>query len=368
MSEQQPITSLTVKAIHGFLDRPDVKKELQKALPKHMTPDRLVRLAATMIQKSPGLKLCTPLSLLSCVVECAQLGLEPDNVLGEIYIVPFKNTATVIVGYKGFVKLITNVGDIYKITAHVVRKSDKFRVMYGTHEEIEHVPKDHGDEQGIDATWIGVYAIAHFRDGHTSAHYLERAEVFRRRSRSMAWVNKKKDSPWFTDPESMWMKTAIRAAAAWMPKSPEDKRLTRAIAIDDLGEAGLLTPTATGFELAEEVIPELADPANGGDIQEARETTKGKKSTKKFSPPKGDTGVPKANIPRGDAIDVKAEKPKEDPIISSKESGAIYEKGMNSGWKVEEIQGWVRKKYGCLVKELRRSMLPEVMKAMESGA
>jgi recombination protein RecT len=363
MGEQS--TALTVKEIHGFLDRADVKRELQKALPKHMTPDRLVRLAATMIQKSPKLKLCTPLSLLACVVECAQLGLEPDNVLGEIYLVPFKNTATVIVGYKGFVKLITNVGDVYKITSHVVRKGEKFTVTYGTREEIEHVPKDHGVEKD-DATWIGVYAIAHFRDGHTTAHYLERAEVFRRRSRSRAFTDKKTDSPWFTDPESMWMKTAIRAAAAWMPKSAEDKRLTRAIAIDDLGEAGLLTPTAHGFEMAEEVIPELADPANGGDLQEAREHKKGKKSAK-LSAPKGESGIPKSQIP-GDAIDVKPEKPKEDPVIGPKELTEIYDKGTRSGWKVDEIREWVRKKFGCQVKELRRSMFPEVIKAMESGA
>jgi recombination protein RecT len=363
-------TALAVKDIHGLLDQPNVKAELRKALPKHLTADRLVRLAATMIQKSPQLKECTPLSLLACVVECAQLGLEPDSVLGEIYIVPFKGTASIIVGYKGFAKLIYNMGDVYKITSHIVRKGEKFHVSYGTHEEIEHVPKDHGPEND-DSTWLGAYAVAHHRDGHTNGHYLERAEIFRRRSRSHAFRNQKKDSPWFTDPESMWKKTAIRALAAWMPKSAQDKSLARAAVLDDLAEAGVLTPTPTGFEIAENASPaEIGDLANGADLQPARmiedsPDIKKSQGVKKSSQKSGGKGA------KGDVIDVQAEKPKSqaknDRGIGSKESTEIYNKAFASGWTVDGVRAHVLEKFGCRVADLRVSMVPDVLKSLESG-
>src|SRR6202012_329042 len=103
--------------------------------------ERLIRMSKTAIQRGSKLNECTPLSLLSCVVECGQLGLEPDGVLGEIYLVPFKGVATIIVGYKGFMKLAYQTGTIYSVTTHIVRPKDEFDVIYGTEENLHHIPK-----------------------------------------------------------------------------------------------------------------------------------------------------------------------------------------------------------------------------------
>jgi recombination protein RecT len=347
--------ALATKDIHALLDRKDVATEIRKALPKHLTPERLIRMAATAIQKSPGLKKCTPLSLLACVVECGQLGLEPDGILGDVYLVPFKEQATIIVGYKGFMKLAYQTGDIYKITYHVVRKGESFGFTYGTNPSVEHTPKDHGEEKD-DATWVYAYAVAHFRDGHTDFEVLERADVFKRRSRSRAYTSKKLDSPWFTDPEAMWKKSAVRALAARLPKSTTDNRLARAVAIDEMSDAGLLTATATGFEISEDAltINEGAAVADAP-IQEAREVVEEKKSRGGKKPE-----------PKGDVIDVKAEKPKDDPIVKMSD---VYNRGTMNGWKISDINAWIKKEFGISdpLKETRQSWLPKIMKAMESG-
>ncbi len=373
MAEQ---TALATRDIHALLDRKDVAIELRKALPKHLTAERLIRIAATAIQKSPGLKKCTPLSLLACVVECGQLGLEPDGVLGEIYLVPFKDQATIIVGYKGFAKLAYQTGDIYKITTYVVRKGEKFKYTAGTTAAIVHEPKDHGEEKG-DSSWLYAYAIAFFRDGHTDFEVLERAEVFRRRSRSRAYTSGKKDSPWFTDPESMWKKSAVRALATRLPKSTTDNRLARAVALDEMSDAGLLSPTTTGLEISEDALSLNEDsiPAEGP-IQPSKEVEKkaAKRDppaggSKKAQPPKGgNPAVPRAQIPKGDAIDVKAEKAKPDPFIDRVQLAKIYEVASNSGnMGVDAVREWIKKKYDLKVSELRVSQFHEVVKILTSG-
>src|SRR5580765_3621772 len=101
-AEKPTTTALATKEVHALLNRKDVLAELRKVLPDDLSPERLTRISLTVIQKSPSLKECTPLSLLACVVECAQLRLDPDPLLGEVYFVPYKKQATIQVGYKGF--------------------------------------------------------------------------------------------------------------------------------------------------------------------------------------------------------------------------------------------------------------------------
>ena len=62
---------------------------IKSALPKHMTVDRMIRVAFTCINTTPKLLDCSPRSLLAAVLQCAQLGLEPGNTLGHVYLVPF---------------------------------------------------------------------------------------------------------------------------------------------------------------------------------------------------------------------------------------------------------------------------------------
>ena len=74
--------------VRGLLEK--MKGQFEMALPKHVTPDRLIRVALTAVQNTPKLLECDRRSLLSAVMTCAQLGLEPDGVLGQAYLVPFR--------------------------------------------------------------------------------------------------------------------------------------------------------------------------------------------------------------------------------------------------------------------------------------
>jgi recombination protein RecT len=99
---------------------------LKNALPTFLTPQRMIRVALTAMSKNPQLLDCTQPSLMGCILTAAQLGLLPDEVLGEAYLIPFKNTkkgtleCTFIVGYRGLCQLAMRSGQVKSVQARAV--------------------------------------------------------------------------------------------------------------------------------------------------------------------------------------------------------------------------------------------------------
>lgn len=52
-----------------------MKEQLAAALPRHMTAERMIRIATTEIRKVPALGNCDTMSFVSAIVQCSQLGL-----------------------------------------------------------------------------------------------------------------------------------------------------------------------------------------------------------------------------------------------------------------------------------------------------
>ena len=75
VAKQRPNT------IAGLLTDPVVKAQISLALPKHMTADRLARIALTEVRKNPKLGNADQASFLGAIMQCAQLGLERFNAL-----------------------------------------------------------------------------------------------------------------------------------------------------------------------------------------------------------------------------------------------------------------------------------------------
>jgi len=127
--------------------------QVEALLPKGMSAKRFCRMAVSQIERSEKLQECTPRSFAMAVMACAELGLEP--LLGMAYIIPYKTTATLQIGYQGMIQLARNSGEVMDIYAEVVRENDTFRQTLGTSRSILHEPAD-GDRGAM----IGVYAVA----------------------------------------------------------------------------------------------------------------------------------------------------------------------------------------------------------------
>ena len=63
------------KTIAGLLTDPAIKQQMALALPKHINPDRLARIALTEVRKVPKLAQCDQTSFLGAIMQCAALGL-----------------------------------------------------------------------------------------------------------------------------------------------------------------------------------------------------------------------------------------------------------------------------------------------------
>jgi phage RecT family recombinase len=154
------------KTIAGLLTDPSIKQQMALALPKHMTADRLARIALTEVRKNPTLGKCDQGSFLGAIMQCAQLGLEPGGALGHAYLLPFENKrkqiteVQFIVGYRGMIDLARRSGQIVSLSARAVHAGDRFHYSYGLNETVDHVPAENG---GGELTHV--YAVAKLRDG-----------------------------------------------------------------------------------------------------------------------------------------------------------------------------------------------------------
>jgi recombination protein RecT len=201
------------------------KSSIAAVIPKHITPDRLLKVALSATARTPALLACTPQSILLAVMQAAELGVEVGGLLGEAYFVPFKDTATLIVGYRGLIKLARNSGELKTIEARVVHANDQFEIEFGLENKLVHKPCLAGDPGDT----VCVYAIARYKDDAYQVEVMTRAEIDAIRNRSKAGT----DGPWVTDFDEMAKKTVLRRLLKTGPLSPEVKRaLEHEAAID----------------------------------------------------------------------------------------------------------------------------------------
>lgn len=235
-----------------LLASPKIQAQIKAALPAHMTPERMARIATTEMRKNPKLQQCEALSFIGAVIQCAQLGLEPGSALGHAYILPFdvkekqggqwvvkRTDAQVIVGYRGMLDLARRSGQIESLSARVVHAGDKFSYSYGLEEHLTHVPTE-----GEPGPPTHFYAVAKFKDGGFQFEVMSVASVHKIRDESQGYKGYlsslakgyKADSPWVSNEDEMGRKTVLRRLFKWLPVSVE---LQRAVTLDEQADHGI---------------------------------------------------------------------------------------------------------------------------------
>jgi recombination protein RecT len=214
-------TTTPVESVRQALEL--MKPQLATALPEHLTADRLLRVVITVLQSTPALLDCDRASLFRAVMTCAQLGLEPDGVLGQAWLVPSRGKVQLVPGYWGFIALARNSGLVTSINAQAVHRNDYFDYAYGLNERLEHIPAG-GDRGEI----THFYAYAKFKDGGHHFDVMSKAEVDAVRDRSAGYQAYLVNSY-----DEMGKKTVIRRIAQYLPLAVQ-----KAAALADLHEAG----------------------------------------------------------------------------------------------------------------------------------
>lgn len=229
-------------------------KELGRALPAHLSPERLVRIALTNIRLNPGLANCTPQSFLGSLFVLAQLGLEP--IAGRAYLLPFKNRrknaegkwttvleVQALVGYKGLVDLFYRHDKAVMLNWGVVHEKDEFDYELGTSSFLKHKPA-----KGARGAAVAYWVMAELRNAGKGFMVMSAEECLEHgRKHSKTYVSEKWDdnakkmvplekgyfmpgTPWADDVDSMSLKTVLIQLAKLLPLSVE---LQKAIAADE---------------------------------------------------------------------------------------------------------------------------------------
>lgn len=140
-----------------------MKSQIALVLPKHITADRIARMALTAFKTNPKLAECDIQTILGSVLVLAQMGLE-IGINGQAFLVPYNTKKGMvcqpIVGWKGYNELMHRAGRAYVKTG-AVYEGDVFE--YSLHTGIK--KHEAGDENGVHPDKIKFfYAEGYLRD------------------------------------------------------------------------------------------------------------------------------------------------------------------------------------------------------------
>ena len=247
ISTMVPLSKVT--KVGDALEHPELRERLASALPRHMSPERMLRTFHIALQRTPDLAKADMRELLGALIGFAAIGIEPNTPLGHGWLIPYgkrekidgewKTTGVTIqpiVGYKGYIDLARRTGTMRSLHADVVYTGDPFDYQYGTEEYLRH---KYGNRAGPVLSPEYAYAVAKLEDGY-QFEVLPWADVLRIRDGSQAYTQAKQrggnalaKTPWQAHLDAMARKTGVRRLSKMLPMSIE---MSTAAMIDESGE------------------------------------------------------------------------------------------------------------------------------------
>jgi recombination protein RecT len=212
------------------------KKNLTELLEgSSMTPAQFKQIVINELKRSPKLQeafVKNPASLFASILHCAEMGLNPSQMVGEFYFIPYRDSITPILGYKGLITLLMRSSKVKKIWSEVVYEDDDFEYELGLEPKLLHTPNHLAvrNSQNIKC----IYACAKI-DNEVIFKVMFKNEI-----QNIINMSKVPNELFFNDKKDpeQWMakKTVLKQLAKLMPK--DDDRLKKAVSMDDNIEGG----------------------------------------------------------------------------------------------------------------------------------
>jgi recombination protein RecT len=212
------------------------KKNLTELLEgSSMTPAQFKQIVINELKRSPKLQeafVKNPASLFASILHCAEMGLNPSQMVGEFFFIPYKDTITPILGYKGLLTLLMRSNKVKKIWSEVVYEDDDFEYELGLEPKLLHTPNHNSvrNSQNIKC----IYACAKIEDEVVFK------VMFKNEIQNIINMSKVSNDLFFNDKKDpeQWMakKTVLKQLSKLLPK--DDDRLKKAVSMDDNIEGG----------------------------------------------------------------------------------------------------------------------------------
>ncbi len=203
--------------------------------------ERLARITVTAVRQTPKLAQCTQESFAAALMNVAQLDLEPNTPQQLAHLIPYENRNRNIVecqlqiGYPGLMELAYRTGKVSNFSADVVYRKEVenglFKYTKGIRPDIYHECDLLGDSR--EGELVAAYASVEMKDGTRVFRVVDRKDIARAMKSSQS--AKSGYSPWTTDPESMWIKTAIKRLCKFLPRT---EQLSLAVDLEEKADRG----------------------------------------------------------------------------------------------------------------------------------
>lgn len=203
------------------------KPEIAKALPKHLSADRMARIALTAFRRNPKLAECNVRSIFAAIIQASQLGLEPDT-LGRSFLVPYKRECQFVPGWKGLMDLMNRSGKA-SAWSGAVFEGDEFDYALGDSPFVQHKPGAEFDADKL----THAYAIG--RTNNASWPVIEVWSVERIRKHRDKYNKMGTLHYSFKNWEMYARKVVLLQVLKYLPASIE---LSAAVALNDAAEIG----------------------------------------------------------------------------------------------------------------------------------
>lgn len=226
--------------------------EVERALPRHMSGDRMARIALTAFRRTPKLAQCDPRSVFAAVIQASQLGLEPDT-LGRSYLIPYGTECQFVPGWKGLVDLMNRSG-AGTVWTGAVFVGDEFDYQLGDSPFVKHKPM--GEDEPSQITHV--YSIGRTKGAEWPIiEVWPMSKIYKHRDRYNK-VGKRHYS--YENIEMYARKVPLLQVLKYMPCSAE---LVAAMSLNDAAEVGSQGLNIKDVVEGSWIAPEPAEQANG---------------------------------------------------------------------------------------------------------
>ena len=200
--------------IAAYLTKDAVKNQINSIV-GGKDGQRFISAIVSAVNTNPALQECTNQSILSGALLGESLKLSPSPVLGNYYLVPYKDnkTGTTVaqfqMGYKGYIQLAIRSGYYKKLNVLAIKEGELVR-FDPLNEEIE-VNLIEDEEEREKAETIGYFATYTYMNGFKKSLYWSKKKMIAHAERYSAGYRKKSGHTfWEKDFDAMAYKTMLR--------------------------------------------------------------------------------------------------------------------------------------------------------------
>lgn len=180
-----------------------------------------------------GLRNCTPESIVNTAMQIVQIGLHPNKLFGQAYVVPYKGIAQLQIGYKGLISLGYRNG--WKFRAVSVYVCDRFKQNFGGIKDEIIFDPNYDERDETNASWVfanlkGVLVYAVDKQGAEFSEFVSKKKLEQLRTTSPNQNKEGLSGTWANWAEEMYKAKAIKHVASRLPINDS---LAEALSLED---------------------------------------------------------------------------------------------------------------------------------------